>query len=121
MYTKRPIQPTNEPLRLPEHYSGVTFSRKRPTVPEPIEEAPPAQTYEETKEAETPKDESVPTEEVAIQEEKKELPTPKKQSSLLGISGREDILLLILALLLLDDEGGDDTLAYILLGLLVLG
>ena len=111
MYTKRPIQPLGEPLRLPEHYSGVAFSRKEPSAPPTLEatsNGAPSESMEEPKE-------------VPCQQEEKDASPPKKQGSLLGIGGREDILLLILALLLLDDEGGDDMLAYILLGLLFLG
>ncbi|MBR2951555.1 MAG: hypothetical protein IKC43_01115 [Clostridia bacterium] len=112
MYTKRPIQPLGEPLRLPEHYSGVAFSRKEPSAPPPTLEAASADASLEP--MEEPK-------EVPCQKEEKDDSPPKKQGSILGIGGREDILLLILALLLLDDEGGDDMLAYILLGLLFLG
>ena len=111
MYTKRPIQPLGEPLRLPEHYSGVAFSRKEPSVPSSKEEThaeKALETSDETKE------------EVCAKEEKADLPSPKRPT-LNSLGGREDILLLILALLLLDDEGGDDMLAYILLGLLLLG
>ena len=114
MYTRRSIQPSGEPLRLPEHYSGVTFSRTPPSLsPTEITEEED-RIVQENAPLEDAKEKPMP-----ITDEKAEC--EKKQSSLLGLSGREDILLLILALLLLDDEEGDDMLAYILLGLLVLG
>ena len=112
MYTKRPLQPIGEPLRLPEHYSGVAFSRKEPSMPPPTTEEGsvdlPLEPIEKPKEEQCEKEDSHHS-------------PPKKSNSLLSIGGREDILLLVLALLLLDDEGGDDMLAYILLGLLFLG
>ena len=114
MYTKRPLNPNGEPLRLPEHYSGVTFSRHPPTViPKEETEERSSEEKIEGKECEEVKSACLPP------SEKKEV-SPKKHSFLPTLSGREDILLLILALLLLDEEGGDDTLAYILLGLLFL-
>ena len=117
MYTKRPISLSSEPLRLPEHYSGVAFSRKGANVfPENYE----AQEEITVKDGSESKEVQTNNEELCKTEAKVEAP-PKKQNTLLGIGGREDILLLILALLLLDDEGGDDMLAYILLGLLFLG
>ena len=119
MYTKRPIPQKTEPLRLPEHYDGIAFSRKgSPSIfPQSDEQAPREMPTEESEQS--PKE---PPEQA--KNCSKTLPAdtpPQKQHSFSGISGREDILLLVLALLLLDDEGGDDMLAYILLGLLFLG
>ena len=118
MYTKRPIQPSGEPLRLPEHYSGVAFSHKGAqafqTSGENRQNESIKNDIEESKEDPTTKEETCPS-------AKEDDSSSKKENSLLGIGGREDILLLILALLLLDDKGGDDMLAYILLGLLFLG
>lgn len=114
MYTKRPIQPIGEPLRLPEHYSGVAFSRQSQNIQPSHEEKKEEENAKVPKEENEGKESTLPcTGKEDVQE--------KKHPSLLGIGGREDILLLILALLLLDDEGGDDILAYILLGLLFLG
>ena len=127
MYTKRPIQQTSEPLRLPEHYSGVAFSKTKNPPPDRIPDPPPLdstpaeelpQNTEKLSSKEQPQEEvSVPCDTVPVEKEKKKA---KNAASLLGLSGREDILLLILALMLLDEDGGDDTLAYILLGLLFL-
>ena len=113
MYTRRTMQSNGEPLRLPEHYSGVTFAKN----------APKAYQEEEKQQKESVIFEEKDEEKQALPAEcgEKSDPAPKKHAPLLGLAGREDVLLLILALLLLDDEGGDDMLAYILLGLLVLG
>ena len=116
VYTKRPIPLNSEPLRLPEHYSGVAFSQ-RPSAIIPPEETEPVCTEEkdEPQEKDEP-DVSDAEASVCNTNEKPECPPIAAKSS----STHEDILILLLALLLLDDKGGDDTLVYILLGLLFL-